>query len=37
MFALGALGFVYNMWRTFNLADARVRDRNFAKGLPTLQ
>lgn len=36
MFALGALGFVYNMWRTFNLADARVRARNMAKGLPTL-
>lgn len=36
MFALGALGFVYNMWRTFNLADARVRARNMTKGLPTL-
>lgn len=36
MFALGALGFVYNMWRTFSLADARVRARNMAKGLPTL-
>jgi cbb3-type cytochrome oxidase subunit 1 len=36
LFALGALGFVYNMWRTFNLADARVRARNMSKGLPTL-
>jgi hypothetical protein len=25
MFALGALGFVYNMWRTLNLADACAR------------
>ena len=27
MFALGALGFVYNMWRTFDKADARARER----------
>ena len=34
MFALGALGFVYNMWRTFNLADARARLRATARPLP---
>lgn len=34
LFGLGALGFVYNMWRTFNLADARVRMREIARTLP---
>jgi hypothetical protein len=27
LFAAGALGFVYNMWRTFDAADARARKR----------
>ncbi len=39
MFALGALGFVYNMWRTFNMADARQRQRAaeaLSRVLPTL-
>jgi cbb3-type cytochrome oxidase subunit 1 len=27
LFALGALAFVYNMWRTFDAADARHRAR----------
>ena len=36
MFALGGLGFAYNMWRTFNLADARARARAMDKALPTL-
>ena len=35
LFSLGALGFVYNMWRTFNLADARARQRAAARPLPT--
>jgi cbb3-type cytochrome oxidase subunit 1 len=26
-FVLGALAFVYNLWRTFDLADARYRKR----------
>lgn len=34
LFSVGALGFVYNMWRTFNLADQRVRMRATAKPLP---
>ena len=34
LFGLGALGFVYNMWRTFNLADERVRQRAMARPLP---
>ena len=37
MFALGGLGFAYNMWRTFNLADARARARAMDKALPTLE
>ena len=37
MFALGGLGFAYNMWRTFNLADARARARAMEKVLPTLE
>lgn len=37
MFALGALGFVYNMWRTFNAADARARARAMERVLPTLE
>ena len=36
-FALGALGFVYNMWRTFNLADARARARAMDRVLPTVE
>lgn len=36
MFALGALSFVYNMWRTFNLADARARARAMERVLPTV-
>lgn len=39
LFALGALGFVYNLWRTFNLADARHRERaleNVGRALPTV-
>lgn len=36
LFALGALGFVYNLWRTFNLADARARARAMERALPTL-
>jgi cbb3-type cytochrome oxidase subunit 1 len=39
LFAAGALAFVFNMWVTFNKADARQRDRIVAalnaKGLPT--
>lgn len=37
LFALGALGFVYNMWRTFNLADARARARAMDRVLPTIE
>ena len=37
LFALGALGFVYNLWRTFNLADARARARAMERVLPTLE
>jgi cbb3-type cytochrome oxidase subunit 1 len=37
LFALGALGFVYNMWRTFNLADARARARALERILPTIE
>ena len=37
LFALGALGFVYNMWRTFNLADARARTRALERMLPTAE
>lgn len=40
MFAIGALGFVYNMWRTFGLVDARQRLRSFEpvgeRRLPTV-
>ena len=36
LFALGALGFVYNMWRTFHMADARMRSRATSRGLPTI-
>ena len=39
LFATGALAFVYNLWRTFDKADARQRERIVvalrAKGLPT--
>ncbi|MGH7678505.1 MAG: hypothetical protein ACRENU_08580 [Gemmatimonadaceae bacterium] len=37
LFALGALGFVYNMWRTFNRADARARARALERMLPTME
>lgn len=37
LFSLGALGFVYNLWRTFNLADARARARAMERGLPTVE
>jgi cbb3-type cytochrome oxidase subunit 1 len=37
LFSLGALGFVYNMWRTFNMADARARARALERLLPTVQ
>ena len=37
LFSLGALGFVYNMWRTFNLADARARARAMQQMLPTVE
>lgn len=36
LFALGALGFVYNMWRTFSKADLRVRERALGRVLPTI-
>lgn len=38
LFALGALFWVYNLWRTFDAADARQRAREESgqKGLPTL-
>jgi len=37
LFAFGALGFVYNMWRTFSLADARARARAMERSLPTIE
>ena len=40
LFALGALGFVYNMWRTFDKADARARERamrSIDRVLPTVE
>lgn len=41
LFATGALAFVYNLWRTFDKADARQRARIVSalneKGLPTIQ
>ena len=41
LFTVGALAFVYNMWRTFDKADARQRERIVValreKGLPTAQ
>jgi cytochrome c oxidase cbb3-type subunit 1 len=39
-YAAGALGFVFNMWRTFNLAEARQRARGAPdpdRRLPTLE
>jgi cbb3-type cytochrome oxidase subunit 1 len=36
LFALGALAFVFNLWRTFNLADARARARARERMLPTI-
>jgi len=38
LWALGAYGFVYNMWRTFTLAERRRRDnegRSASRYLPT--
>ena len=39
LFTAGALAFVYNMWLTFDKADARQRERIVSalreKGLPT--
>jgi len=39
LFTLGALAFVYNLWRTFNMADARQRARaeSGATQLPTVE
>jgi cbb3-type cytochrome oxidase subunit 1 len=37
LFAIGALGFVLNMWHTFNMADARARERDQKRSLPTTQ
>lgn len=31
LFALGALGFVYNLWRTFNAADAKHREQALSR------
>jgi cbb3-type cytochrome oxidase subunit 1 len=36
LFSLGALAFVYNLWRTFNAADARQRARAAGRGGPQL-
>lgn len=36
LFAMGALAFVFNLWRTFNLADARARARALERMLPTI-
>jgi cbb3-type cytochrome oxidase subunit 1 len=38
LFAAGALGFVFNLWKTFNAADARQRERAAAavRSLPTV-
>ena len=36
LFAVGAVAFVYNLWRTFNAADARQRARAAAGGGPRL-
>jgi cbb3-type cytochrome oxidase subunit 1 len=36
LFALGALGFVVNLWRTFDMADARARARAMDRMLPTM-
>jgi cbb3-type cytochrome oxidase subunit 1 len=40
-FTAGALAFVYNMWRTFDKADARQRERIVSalreRGLPTVE
>ena len=40
LFSIGALSFVYNMWRTFNAADARARARamqQIDRVLPTVE
>jgi cbb3-type cytochrome oxidase subunit 1 len=36
LFALGAFGFVFNLWRTFDMADARARARALERMLPTV-
>ena len=36
LFTLGAFCFAYNMWTTFNAADARVRERAKGLSLPTI-
>jgi cbb3-type cytochrome oxidase subunit 1 len=40
LFTIGAFFFVYNMWRTFDAADARhrepVKPASGGRGLPTL-
>ena len=36
LFALGAFAFVANLWKTFNVADARQRERALARSLPTV-
>jgi cbb3-type cytochrome oxidase subunit 1 len=36
LFGLGALSFVYNLWRTFNLGDERARAREMQRVLPTI-
>ena len=36
LFALGALAFVLNLWRTFDMADARARARAMERMLPTM-
>lgn len=41
LFGIGALAFVYNLWRTFDAADARQRARvaaaSPARSLPTME
>ena len=36
-FASGAMFWVYNLWRTFDAADARARTRSTGRGLPTIE
>jgi cbb3-type cytochrome oxidase subunit 1 len=37
LFALGAMFWVWNLWHTFNAADARAREREGVTKLPTMQ